>query len=394
MDIASISNIRFQTKGKEDAHSKPMAHDISLKKYGFYGEEEFIGMLSRERYRSQRTNTPFILMLIDTKRILHFKSARANISTIASLIKNYTRESDIRGWYRNNQTLGIIFVGIEEKDIPLAMDVIAGKMKQKLASSLEMETVGMIGMSFHIFPEKYDVGRPDDSLEPELYPDLTKNTVSKMTATLLKRSCDVAGSIFGLVLFSPIFIIISILIKATSEGPIFFRQKRVGPFGRTFTFLKFRSMYVNNNDSIHREYIAKLIEGNKVCEQDSEAGADAPVFKIKNDPRVTPIGRFLRKTSLDELPQFINVLMGDMSIVGPRPPIPYEFEKYDIWHRERLLKMKPGITGLWQVKGRSSTSFDEMVRLDVKYLRTWSFWRDIKIILMTPWVMVKGKGAY
>jgi len=215
-----------------------------------------------------------------------------------------------------------------------------------------------------------------------------------MTESFLKRSIDIAGSIFGLILFSPFFLIISILIKATSEGPVFFRQQRVGPFGKTFTFLKFRSMYVNNDDAIHREYIAKLIEGNKQCKQKGEGDTDAPVFKIKNDPRITPVGGFLRKTSLDELPQFINVLKGDMSLVGPRPPIPYEFEKYDIWHRERLLKMKPGITGLWQVMGRSSTNFDDMVRLDVKYLRNWSLWRDLVIIFKTPWVMVKGKGAY
>ena len=152
-------------------------------------------------------------------------------------------------------------------------------------------------------------------------------------------------------------------------------------------------MHVNSDDAIHREYTKKLITENKATEENSD-GAHAPVYKIRNDPRITPIGEFLRKTSLDELPQLLNVLTGEMSLVGPRPPIPYEFENYDIWHRYRLLKVKPGITGLWQVTGRSSTTFDEMVRLDLKYIQEWSLWLDFKILLLTPWAVIKGKGAY
>lgn len=394
MNIENLANIMFQSDQVAHVFSNSLGQDRKLKNMGFNNEEVFVEMLSRERYRSQRTNTPFILMLIELKRIMHLRSAREHIRTIASVLKNNSRDTDIRGWYRDSSTMGVVFVGIEEKDIPFAKDVISGKMEQKLKASLGVEKLGMLEISYHIFPEKYDIDNPDDSLEPELYPDITKTTVLKMTDSLLKRSVDLAGSIFGLILFSPLFLVISILIKATSEGPVFFRQQRVGPFGRTFTFLKFRSMYVNNNDAIHREYVAKLIEGNRDCEQNGEGCTNAPVFKIKNDPRITPVGRFLRKTSLDELPQFINVLKGDMSLVGPRPPIPYEIEKYDIWHRERILRMKPGITGLWQVIGRSSTNFDDMVRLDVKYLRNWSLWRDFKIIVMTPLVMLKGKGAY
>ena len=328
------------------------------------------------------------------RRILKLKSARDNTRTIASLLRANTRETDIKGWYRDDSTIGVIFVGIEEDDINSAKEIIARKFEHKLKTHLNQELLDMITITYHIFPEKYEVDKPGSYLEPAFYPDLAKSSVSKMTGSFLKRSVDVTGSIFGLLLFSPLFLIISILIKVTSEGPVFFKQQRVGPFGKTFTFLKFRSMLVNNDETIHREYVTKLIEGNKNCEQNRDGGAKCPVYKIKSDPRITPIGKFLRKTSLDELPQFLNVLKGDMSIVGPRPPIPYEFEKYDIWHRERLLRMKPGITGLWQVMGRSSTSFDDMVRLDVKYLREWSFWRDIVIIFKTPWVMVRGKGAY
>jgi lipopolysaccharide/colanic/teichoic acid biosynthesis glycosyltransferase len=167
----------------------------------------------------------------------------------------------------------------------------------------------------------------------------------------------------------------------------------VGLYGKKFMFLKFRTMYVGNDSRVHEEYIKKLIAG-KIDAESGDGASQKPVYKITNDKRVTPIGEFLRKTSLDELPQFINVLLGDMSLVGPRPPIPYEVQNYDIWHRCRVVEVKPGITGLWQVMGRSTTSFDEMVRLDIKYSREWSIWLDLKIIAKTPWSVIKGKGAY
>jgi lipopolysaccharide/colanic/teichoic acid biosynthesis glycosyltransferase len=159
-------------------------------------------------------------------------------------------------------------------------------------------------------------------------------------------------------------------------------------------FLKFRSMYANNDPSIHKEFVRNLIQGNKTDHIQSVGAQQNKSFKIKEDPRVTSIGRFLRKTSIDELPQFFNVLVGHMSLVGPRPPIPYECEDYDIWHRSRVLDMKPGITGLWQVDGRSATSFDEMVRMDIKYIREWSLLLDMKIIIKTPLVVLTCKGAY
>ncbi|HBI24017.1 MAG TPA: glycosyl transferase, partial [Nitrospiraceae bacterium] len=171
-------------------------------------------------------------------------------------------------------------------------------------------------------------------------------------------------------------------------------QERIGQYGERFTFLKFRTMYINNDPKVHQEYINKFILEQKSYDTNEKKGNKDEVFKIKDDPRVTFVGKFLRKTSLDELPQFLNVLKGEMSIVGPRPPVPYEVKIYDIWHKRRLMEVKPGITGLWQTKGRSSTTFDEMVRLDIRYIIGWSVWLDIKIILLTPWVVLTGKGAY
>jgi len=193
--------------------------------------------------------------------------------------------------------------------------------------------------------------------------------------------------VFAILLFLPLFLVIAVLVKLSSPGPVFFRQKRLGQYGQHFNFFKFRTMYVNNDPRIHQEYVARLIAGSR------DAGQGSATFKLKNDPRVTPLGRFLRKSSLDELPQFFNVLRNDMSLVGPRPPLPYEYERYQVWHRRRVLEMKPGITGLWQVEGRSRTTFEEMVRIDLRYAGSRSFWVDLKILLLTPAAVLSGRGA-
>jgi len=187
-------------------------------------------------------------------------------------------------------------------------------------------------------------------------------------------------------------LIIALAIKASSKGPVFFRQQRVGRYGKRFTFLKFRSMHINNDPSVHREYVTKLIAGQ--AERKPSNGNVEGVYKLTNDERVTRAGALLRRTSFDELPQFLNVLKGDMSLVGPRPAIPYEVVAYQTWHRRRVLEVKPGITGLWQVNGRSRLKFDEMVRLDLRYAKSWSPWLDIKILMRTPRAVFMGEGAY
>ncbi len=196
-----------------------------------------------------------------------------------------------------------------------------------------------------------------------------------------------------MILLSPAFLAIAALVKLDSDGPVFFRQERIGLGGKRFVFLKFRSMYVNSDPGIHRAYVTGLIRASKDKGEDGEKAPNVP-YKMKDDPRVTPLGKVLRKTSLDELPQFINVLKGDMSLVGPRPPIPYECQNYDVWHRRRVMEMKPGITGLWQVQGRSALPFDDAVRMDIRYVREWSLWMDLMIIFKTPLAVLTCKGAY
>lgn len=207
-----------------------------------------------------------------------------------------------------------------------------------------------------------------------------------------KRLIDIVGALAGLVIFSPLFLIIAAAIKLTSRGPVLFKQQRIGQFGQPFTFFKFRSMEDGCDDLIHQRYVEKLIKGeNSMVNLGSEK---QPVYKIQFDPRVTVIGNILRKTSLDELPQFLNVLSGTMSLVGPRPPIPYEVENYKNWHLRRILEVKPGITGLWQIYGRSRTTFDDMVRLDLKYVDQKSLLLDLRILLRTiPAVLTPKNGA-
>lgn len=200
---------------------------------------------------------------------------------------------------------------------------------------------------------------------------------------LVKRAFDILAASCALVLLSPVMLAVALLIKLTSKGPVLFTQVRVGENGKPFSFLKFRSMHVNNDDSIHREYTRAFITQG-VAHAVDEAGA---LYKIKDDPRLIPIGKFIRKYSIDELPQLFNVIRGEMSLIGPRPPIPYEVEVYREWHKRRF-EGPPGITGLWQVSGRNRLSFEEMVKLDIEYLENWSLWRDLKILWRTMGVVL------
>lgn len=194
-----------------------------------------------------------------------------------------------------------------------------------------------------------------------------------------KRILDVAGSLALITLLGPIFLIVALAVRLTSRGPIIYTSRRVGLCGRVFNFYKFRSMYVDA-DARRKEL-------------ESSNEKDGPIFKMKSDPRITPVGRFMRKYSLDELPQFFNVLKGDMSLVGPRPPLVAEVEKYGDFEMERL-SVRPGLTCFWQTMGRSDLSFDQWMQLDHRYLREMSFWVDIKILLKTPMAVLRGRGAY
>jgi lipopolysaccharide/colanic/teichoic acid biosynthesis glycosyltransferase len=194
-----------------------------------------------------------------------------------------------------------------------------------------------------------------------------------------KRLMDIFGSILGLILFAPIFLLITLIIKVISPGPVFFKQERIGFRGKKFTFIKYRTMKINCDTSAHRQYYARLINGCKNADNSAEC-----MLKLDtHDSQIIPFGKLLRKTCLDELPQLVNVLRGEMSLVGPRPPIPYEVAEYSRWHNGRFDTV-PGMTGLWQVSGKNKLTFKEMVRLDIHYSRNLSFIDDVKILIRTP----------
>src|SRR5688572_7771640 len=345
-------------------------------------ESLFKRLLLLERRRAERTGSRFALMLVDMEEL----GARhpGAMEEIGRAIGATMRETDVTGWYRNNSVLGVILTTLNGAGRQTLESVVVERTRGVLSRHEAASAAEHIWISCHIFPDDEGTGR-NKKAEQAFSGDADKEKAGSKTPTV-KRLVDVSGSVMALLFLSPVFLSIAALIKATSKGPVFFKQKRVGQAGAEFTFLKFRSMHVNCDPAIHQEYVRKLISH----ELDGSDGA----YKIKNDPRVTSIGKFLRKSSLDELPQFFNVLKGDMSLVGPRPPIPYEFESYSLWHRRRILEARPGLTGVWQVSGRSRTTFDDMVRMDLRYIREQSLWLDVKILFRTPLAVFRGDGAY
>jgi lipopolysaccharide/colanic/teichoic acid biosynthesis glycosyltransferase len=355
-------------------------------------EESFRRSISLERKRTERSQRSFLLVLLDLELMLREPGGDQALKQILAVLSTSVRETDVTGWYKKDAVLGVMFTEVATDARAAIVGAILSRVNGLLYSKLSFCDFNQITISHYIFPEDWDCDVPQRPSAPSLYPDLEKRDHGSKFYLAAKRGIDLAGSGLGLLVLAPLFAAIALAVKLTSKGPVLFRQRRVGQFGKPFMFLKFRSMYLNNDPSIHREYVRQLISGQ--AERQSSDGQEGGVYKLTKDPRVTRIGAFLRRTSMDELPQLINVLLGDMSLVGPRPAIPYEVEAYQIWHRRRVLEARPGITGLWQVSGRSRVGFDEMVRLDVRYAAKRSFWLDLKILLMTPRAVILGDGAY
>jgi lipopolysaccharide/colanic/teichoic acid biosynthesis glycosyltransferase/GGDEF domain-containing protein len=406
-------------------------------KSGFYNRCFFDLRLCEERRRTERSGLPFSVLSIEILDFADSIKKQSPLSlnqikkAVSDMVRKNSRISDVKAWC-SNTTLKILLPETSMTEAQFFSD----KLHQKFNNGFR-STLG-IGKTFDLktdmlitsFPEviKNAAGSPGETTTPvdkpkpapvlksseeeatsttltmkwdpmdqmsltwPLYSDLLRRHDLRNVEKWIKRGIDIAGALIGIIVFSPMMIIIAILIKATSCGPILFRQERLGFLGKKFTFLKFRSMYVNCSEQRHKEYVTRLIT--KCLDTGGEASTCKPTYKMNDDPRVTRVGKFLRRSSLDELPQFFNVLKGEMSLVGPRPPIRYEVEKYENWHLRRVLEVKPGITGLWQVEGRSSTTFDEMVRLDIAYVNHFSLWVDLKIMFKTLWAVFSAKGAY
>ncbi|MBW2605795.1 MAG: exopolysaccharide biosynthesis polyprenyl glycosylphosphotransferase [Deltaproteobacteria bacterium] len=402
--------------------------DVDMKT-GFYNRCFFDLRLCEERRRTERSGLPFSVLTMDISDLADSVNRHRNLKLLkikkamSAIVRENCRTIDIKTWY-GNTTLKILLpetsltdahvlsrklhkifnngfrpvLGIKntfdlKKNTTISSfpEFIVNSENGSGSKTAPVLKASVKGGTSTILTMKWDpLNQP--SLTWPLYSDLLKEYDLPDTDKWIKRSIDIMGALIGIILFSPVMLVIAILIKITSSGPVLFKQERMGFPGKKFTFLKFRSMYTDCSEERHRQYVTNLIKNTPLTT--GEEAECKPVYKMDDDPRITPFGNFLRKSSLDELPQLINVLKGEMSLVGPRPPIPYEVEKYENWHFRRVLEVKPGITGLWQVEGRSRTTFNEMVRLDIAYVNNFSLWLDLKILFKTIWVVLSGKGAY
>jgi lipopolysaccharide/colanic/teichoic acid biosynthesis glycosyltransferase len=343
-----------------------------------FSKYHFLRHLQREKLRSDRSKAPLSIAIF-TYTGKEGETTKS-VNQLLDLLHQRKRETDIIGY--------------------LAADVLALMLTETTeeGAAAFVKKIGEAGGQLfttvtRTYPDQlFDRLIADNESFLALYPFfLDQKAGPDDSGYFLKRPLDLLSALAAIVVLSPILLLTALAIGLTSRGPIIYRQIRIGRRGAPFVFYKFRSMHANNDDRIHREYVARLIEGD--LKEVNQGDVIKPVYKMKADPRITMVGRFIRKTSIDELPQLLNVLKGDMSMVGPRPPVVYEVERYQSWHLRRVLEVKPGITGLWQVEGRSRTTFDEMVRMDLRYMRDCSLWLDLKILLKTVKVVLRCDGA-
>jgi lipopolysaccharide/colanic/teichoic acid biosynthesis glycosyltransferase len=383
--------VTLRRPGNDAGRAGTLSNSVAAGEREVLNEDAFRRMIAVERKRTERSRKPFLLMLLDAGNPKGSPKNGNALDSIVRALLSSTRETDVIGWYNGRAAVGTIFTGLLANEKNSLLSTILERVSTTLRDKLTFEQFNQVSIAFHLYPDDWadDIsGRPSN---PALYPDLSSRDNGRRSLLIIKRLMDIVGGALALVLCAPLFLMMAVVIKASSKGPVLFRQKRVGQHGRCFTFLKFRSMHIGNDPSAHKEYVTKLIAGR--AEREGSNGNGEGVYKLTNDRRVTRVGKFLRRTSLDELPQLLNVLKGEMSLVGPRPPIPYELAAYETWHRRRVLEVKPGITGPWQVNGRSRVKFDEMVRLDLQYAKSWSPWMDINILLRTPRAVIRGSGA-
>ena len=362
-----------------ESHLSQKHHQFALR------EDMFLAALHMERRRAERSGA-FLLLASVRLSDPYRKEDNAILTSVAQTLISRVRETDVVGWSEADSVIGILFTEVRSPITDACCTLLEDRMKLVILKQLGTNVAERVRISFSQVPEI----EPNSTYAgSETYPFRRGGTAT--VARSIKRMLDIVVSLAVLIVCSPALLLIVLCIKLTSHGPVIYKQARVGKHGRTFMFLKFRSMFHNSDSSLHEEFVSRYIEN---THKNHHGQASVCVYKMVDDPRITPLGRFLRRTSLDEFPQLINVLRGEMSLVGPRPPLPYEFERYKPWHRRRVLESIPGITGLWQIQGRSRLSFDDAVRLDLDYIKNWSLWLDLQILLKTPAAVLSGNGAY
>jgi lipopolysaccharide/colanic/teichoic acid biosynthesis glycosyltransferase len=371
------------------AYAKEVGDDVASLALG---EDRFRSAITRERKRTERSGLAIVLFLISIEGSEPNSDSPEMWTGVVRAVAAVKSEIDLIGWFKQDATIGLLVLDIDASKLMAVCERLEMDIRKALTDRLDERVTSRLSIGLRVYPEPLrSEEEASQSVDFYLFPELHEGRASIVWYEAVKRGLDIVGSLTLVILLAPLLAAVALAVKATSRGPVIFRQVRIGRKMKPFMILKFRTMHANADHGIHHNYVTWFItasDRNKTQGTEKEK-----VFKLTNDPRITPIGQFLRKTSLDELPQLWNVLKGDMSLVGPRPPLWYELQQYKPWHRHRVLEAKPGITGLWQVKGRSRTTFDEMVRLDLRYARTKSFWVDIKILLATPIAVIRGKGA-
>jgi lipopolysaccharide/colanic/teichoic acid biosynthesis glycosyltransferase len=355
-------------------------------------EKSFRQILERERARTDRYGSVFSLIVFDSANPNGNQPKR---HVIAEILLNRVRPTDEVGWFEK-YTLGVALPGTDyEGAIKLAEDIGRKLLARKQPEpSFEIYTYPnkrfkkVDNKSRHCIKNECAIEEPSEIRESDVPLDDCKHLDQgarpffRQKLPVWKRGLDILGSLLGLVILSPLFLTIAILIKLVSPGPILFKQRRIGYLGKKFTMFKFRTMYVNADNGMHEDHVKQLIQNGEPLEKmDSQ------------DSRIFPLGKFLRLTGIDELPQLINILLGEMSFVGPRPELACSLQYCESWHIRRF-ETKPGLSGLWQVSGKTKTTFNEMMRLDIKYIKKRSFWLDILIILKTiPTIFTEARGS-
>lgn len=339
----------------------------------------FAAQLRREMRRADRSGSSLSLALFGVAPAADAES----ILSLCTTLQECIRETDVLG-FAGKGIVGVICPDTGDTGLQSFVSKVEGRL-------------GGIGCSIDSGTYPDDLFNriscvPGDSL-PENPILASAAPAAPLVAYPLKRPLDIVGALVAILLFSPVMLLTAAAVRLGSPGPVIFRQTRLGQGGRPFSFYKFRSMFVNGDDRIHRQYVEKLIKGEHAQIDQADGAGGQPMYKMVRDPRITWVGRIIRRTSIDELPQLFNVLKGDMSLVGPRPPLPYEAQNYQSWHLRRVLEVQPGITGLWQVEGRSKVTFDEMVRMDLRYVRDCSLTLDLQLLMRTARVVMRCDGA-
>jgi len=348
-------------------------------------EEQFQTRIAQEWRRSERSGRPALLVLFDNLE----SSCDSQDSFLENVCSTF-RETDVFGWFHSGITFGAIFLELGERNFDDGRSEVMHKVDLLVISRSGKGRKQICATPYDLPPYN---GRSTGKEDLERIAELLKSgpSAEHWVTSTIKRTADVFGSLLLLIILSPLLLSLAACVRLTSRGPALFRQTRAGLGGRPFTLFKFRTMVILSDASMHQEYVRDFISGKAKQNLDEHGQA---VFKLTNDTRVTRIGRFLRRTSLDELPQLWNVLRGEMSLVGPRPSLPYEVEQYGLWHRRRVYQLKPGLTGLWQVRGRSLCNFDEMIRMDLQHGRDDSLALYFRVLLETPKAVLHGTGAH